>query len=76
MTCKSYTGRANINIYNGDCMEFMKDKEPKSYDLAICDPPYGIGFDNKIREKKIKKWDSSKPQKEYFGEQIIFLIYG
>ena len=35
MTVKQYTGRANINIYHGDCMEFMKDKPAKSYDLAI-----------------------------------------
>jgi site-specific DNA-methyltransferase (adenine-specific) len=40
MNCKSYTGRANINIYNGDCMEFMRNKTTK-YNLAIIDPPYG-----------------------------------
>jgi len=32
-----------INLYNMDCMEFMKDKPDKYYDLAIVDPPYGIG---------------------------------
>ncbi len=65
MTCKSYTGRANINIYNGDCMEFMKDKPAKSYDLAICDPPYGIEIEQRIY-KDDKKWDIKIPSKEYF----------
>ena len=70
MTCKSYIGRANINIYHGDCMEFMKDKPAKSYDLAICDPPYGIGLD---------VWDKEIPSNIYFDylfdktqEQFIF----
>ena len=26
-----------------DCREFMKDKPDSYYDLAIVDPPYGIG---------------------------------
>lgn len=31
-----------INLYNTDCMEFMKNVPDKAYDLAIVDPPYGI----------------------------------
>jgi DNA modification methylase len=42
MTVKQYTGRANINIYHGDCMEFMKDKPAKYWNLSITDPPYGL----------------------------------
>lgn len=57
MKSKHYTGKANINIYNIDCMEFMQSKEPKSFDLAICDPPYGIGLD---------KWDNDIPSIDYF----------
>ena len=38
------------------------------FDLAIVDPPYGIGFDNKIRDKKSKSWDNSIPNDEYFIE--------
>jgi site-specific DNA-methyltransferase (adenine-specific) len=72
MTCKSYTGRANINIYHGDCMEFMKDKPAKYWDLAICDPPYGINADREHREghgwvrREQKGWDFDKPNEEYF----------
>ena len=32
-----------ITLYNCDCIEFMKDIPDKYYDLAIVDPPYGIG---------------------------------
>lgn len=34
-----------INLYHIDCMNFMKDKPDGFYDLAIVDPPYGIGED-------------------------------
>ena len=45
----------------------MKDNQ---YDLAIVDPPYGIGADKYKWGDKIKKdWDY-KPTKEYF-EQLI-----
>ena len=32
----NYTDKlGNINLYNGDCMEFMKKTPDKYYDLAI-----------------------------------------
>ena len=34
---------SEINFYNVDCVEFMKTKPYNYYDLAIVDPPYGIG---------------------------------
>ena len=33
-----------IEVLNVDCMEFMKDVPDKYFELAICDPPYGIRF--------------------------------
>ena len=59
-----------------DCMEFMRDVPDKFYDLAICDPPYGLG-DNKLTQggtwskkwqKKGASWDDRPPTKEYFNE--------
>lgn len=38
-------------VYNTDCMEYMKSIPDKFFDLAICDPPYGIGEDWKKRNK-------------------------
>jgi len=32
----------NINLYQGDCMDLMKQYPDKYFDLAIVDPPYGI----------------------------------
>lgn len=34
-----------LDIKNCDCMELMKEYPDKHFDLAIVDPPYGIGFD-------------------------------
>jgi site-specific DNA-methyltransferase (adenine-specific) len=55
-------------ITNEDNMELMARYEDNYFDLAIVDPPYGIGMDNKIRDKKTKNWDSDIPKDEYFKE--------
>lgn len=67
-----------IRIIHGDCMELMINTPDKYYDLAICDPPYGIGAGAKTfingTSKSIKKyykdndWDKSTPPNEYFTE--------
>ena len=71
-----------INITNEDNMELMSRYKDNHFDLAIVDPPYGIGIDRDINIKKPdrkstwnkkekytkKKWDSSAPNKEYFIE--------
>lgn len=59
-----------IQITNENNMALMARYEDKYFDLAIVDPPYGIGFDNKIRDKKKKSWDSSIPNDEYFIELL------
>ncbi len=66
---------AEINFYNIDCIEFMKTKPDKHYDLAIVDPPYGIGA-NKMTlgngKKKIYRgqadWDNTIPTAEYWQQ--------
>jgi len=65
-------------VFNMDCMELLKQSKDNEYDLAICDPPYGIGIDGQkenIKGKKSdrkghikKEWDSAIPEKEYFDE--------
>ena len=59
---------AMSTVYLMDCIEGMKRYPDKYFDLAIVDPPYGIGFDNKIRDKKIKSWDNEIPSDDYFVE--------
>jgi len=39
-----------IEYYNEDCMEGMKRYKDKHFDLAIVDPPYGIGIVEAIRK--------------------------
>ena len=33
----------NSEVYNIDCMEYMKNIPDKYFELAVVDPPYGIG---------------------------------
>ena len=62
--------KGNIKIYNADCMEIMKGYEDNHFDLAIVDPPYGIGVTKNKRLNNIsnKDWDNEIPKKEYFEE--------
>ena len=67
-----------INTHLVDCMEFMADKPDNYWDLAIVDPPYGIGINGKVGGKKLAKvsiyknkgWDNSPPSIKYFNELI------
>ena len=59
-----------IEITNEDNMELMARYEDNYFDLAIVDPPYGIGISkNPVRQLHEKKqWDNDIPTKEYFDE--------
>lgn len=62
-----------IELHNIDCMEYMKTCKDNEFDLAICDPPYGIGEsggkDRRGKSKHVKKnWDNAIPDKDYFSE--------
>jgi site-specific DNA-methyltransferase (adenine-specific) len=64
----------DITLIHGDCMDYMKTLPDKAFDLAVVDPPYGIGMDggnvgykgNNNFEKK--NWDKETPTAEYFME--------
>ena len=66
-------------LYHMDCMEGMKQIPDKYFELAIVDPPYGIGIDGQKlsvssnpkhnrKEHKQKAWDKIIPTKDYFDE--------
>ena len=69
-----------ITITNEDNMQLMARYPDNYFDLAIVDPPYGIGFGDyergggniKTKERHTKngkkKWDDSIPNEEYFNE--------
>tara|TARA_R110002072_G_scaffold275499_1_gene436588 strand:+ start:74 stop:712 length:639 start_codon:yes stop_codon:yes gene_type:complete len=58
-------------LYNQDCLEAMKEMSDNQFDLAIVDPPYGIGdFRNSKSLKHHKKidWNNNIPDSNYFKE--------
>ncbi len=59
-----------MKITNEDNMELMARYEDNYFDLAIVDPPYGIGISkNPVRQQHTKKeWDNNIPNKKYFSE--------
>ena len=72
-----------IEITNEDNMELMARYPDKYFDLAIVDPPYGIGESNKQRKNapckrwkaakndipyEKKQWDKTIPTAEYWQE--------
>tara|TARA_R110002153_G_scaffold739_2_gene3489 strand:- start:4941 stop:5588 length:648 start_codon:yes stop_codon:yes gene_type:complete len=67
-----------LDIRNTDCMKLMAEYPDNHFDLAVVDPPYGIGISGQKLNKKGKKsdrkhhvekgWDTSSPKKEYFDE--------
>jgi site-specific DNA-cytosine methylase len=65
--------------YNMDCMEAMREMPDKAFELAIVDPPYGIGIDGQKKsisknpkhnrkEHEKKGWDTAPPDEAYFRE--------
>jgi site-specific DNA-methyltransferase (adenine-specific) len=69
-------------IYQGDCLEVMKQIPDKSIDLVLTDPPYGVkrdkgfggfegfgGFGKPIARRQYADcWDDKRPDKIYFDE--------
>ena len=45
-----------LTLYNGDCLEVMKEIPDKSVDLIICDLPYGCLATQTRSEESIKKY--------------------
>ena len=65
----------DFGYYNMDCMQGMREFPDKYFDLAIVDPPYGIGASemtmgkcSKKQWEKGKHWDDNAPSAEYFKE--------
>jgi site-specific DNA-methyltransferase (adenine-specific) len=69
-----------VELFNDDCMNIMAKYPDKYFELAIVDPPYGIGenaFRAQSRSKLAKTvnwgsfnktWDSECPPQQYFNE--------
>jgi len=70
-----------IELYNMDCMDAMAKMPDNAYDLAIVDPPYGLGDRlvkggakggmgtmRNLADDKVTTWDDKIPPPEYFTE--------
>ena len=75
------------HVYQGDCLDLMREMPDKSVDLVLTDPPYGIkrfengiGKNDRLTIKSINSdFNNLKPDKNTFDEifrisknQIIF----
>lgn len=49
------TKLGNITAIHGDCMEYMRELPDNAFELAIVDPPYGIG----------RSWSKDKRSRHY-----------
>ncbi len=68
----------NIRLILGDCMDLMREYPNDYFDLAVVDPPYGIGEDGgtngtrgklaKAKSFTAKGWDKNPPPVLYFNE--------
>lgn len=69
--------KPNIELIQGDCMDYMATLPDKAFELAIVDPPYGINInvsmgrrkgDLKSDYHKFAGGDKEIPSAEYFQE--------
>lgn len=60
-----------IDLKNMDCLVAMKQMDDNQFDLAIVDPPFGIGnfvqVGGNVRGEKVE-WNDAIPTKQYFKE--------
>jgi site-specific DNA-methyltransferase (adenine-specific) len=66
---------ATSETYLMDCIVGMKHYPDKYFDLAVVDPPYGIGYSKRKQKKSTSKikytpknWDNERPTLQYFNE--------
>lgn len=59
-------------VYNMDCLEYMRSLPDNYFDLCIADPPFGINIHKSGRLKKYNQsWvDSEIPSEEVFDEMF------
>ena len=63
-------------VYNMDCLDYMRGIPDKFFDLCIADPPYGINAakmimgNGKNKQWHKKGWDSSIPHDDVFREML------
>ena len=60
----------DIELYQGDCLEFIRSRKPMNINLTICDPPFN-------QKKVYKHFDDNQTEKAYWKwiEDVLKQIY-
>jgi site-specific DNA-methyltransferase (adenine-specific) len=76
--CSAAACYGSLDLHLADCMDLMAKYPDGHFDLAVVDPPYGIGEDGKKNHSRgkaakptlytPKEWDRATPPLEYFAE--------
>ena len=78
--CAGAVSKNGISLIHGDCLQALKSYGDNYFDVAIVDPPYGIGIDGQKQSINLnnpkanrkahdfKGWDNEIPTAEYFAE--------
>ena len=80
LLCAGAVSKDGISLIHGDCLQALKSYGDNYFDVAIVDPPYGIGIDGQKQSINLnnpkanrkahdfKGWDNEIPTAEYFAE--------
>lgn len=55
-----------VKLFQGDCLELMKNIPDNSVDLLLTDPPYGIDFQSRYHNDKTKRMPKILNDKKSF----------
>ena len=68
------------DVYNMDCMEYMRTLPDKAFQLAIADPPYGVSYArgkngygvtvDKLPTHDDVRWDDKIPDPTFFSQLL------
>jgi site-specific DNA-methyltransferase (adenine-specific) len=62
-----------INLFQGDCLELLKNVPAHSVDTVLTDPPYGIDFQSMRKTDKAKRFPKIQNDKSPFTDFIPHL---
>jgi DNA modification methylase len=58
------------SIYQGDCLEVLKEIGDKSVDLVLTDPPYGISVTKGLEKRANKRYGNAKKESKGYDNVV------
>ena len=71
---------SKVELLQGDCMDYMRSLPDGAFELAIVDPPYGIGMSGGnvgykgLNNLERKEWDREIPRLNELGGEGWMLV--